>query len=293
MNESIGQVLKILNGNIQVLLNEKIVLCDIRGSLKKNGRVLVGDIAKLEKDESSDKYIITNILKRKNVLIRPTLANLDQLFIVIAKKPEPDFLLVDKLIVYCEKNKIIPFLVINKKDLFSDEEIENIKFQYKGIVKEILLTNAKKGELSNLKDYLVYKLSAFAGQSAVGKSTLINAIIPRLHLETNILSLKIERGKHTTRHSEIYISDNIKLTDTPGFSMLDLEMNPKDLKNYYLDMQKFANNCEFLDCCHVNTSAKYCGVVRAVEIGEYSSERFERYCNLYNKVKQNWEKRYD
>ena len=262
--------------------------------MKRDVKIVVGDIVEAEKETASNKFVVSKIYPRKNLLIRPTLSNLEQLFIVIAKKPKPDFYLVDKLIIYCLINDIEPYLIINKKDLFSEDEIKSITSQFKDVVSRIFIVSAKNNDTGNLLNFFKGKLSAFAGQSAVGKSTLINSIFPELDLKTNVLSAKIDRGKHTTRHSEIFIKNDIKIIDTPGFSLLDLnDIEPDELCRYYVDMEPFAEKCLYKGCTHINSTEKNCGVVKAVNAGKYNRERFERYCELYKIIKQNWEKKYD
>ena len=269
-------------------------MCDIRGSLKRNGRILIGDFVEIIKDESSNKYIITKVYDRINSLLRPPLANLEQLFIVIAKKPEPDLMLVDKLIIYCFANNISPIIILNKKDLFTQDEINALKSQYNNVVDDFIVISAKDNEIDILKTALCNRVSAFVGQSAVGKSTIINKLIPELNLRTNGLSNKIDRGKHTTRHSEIYISNNVKLVDTPGFSMLDLfDIEPNELHEYYHDFEEFSDNCIYNNCAHIKTNSKECGVVAAIERHQLSRERYNRYCLLYNNVLEKWRKKYD
>ena len=270
-------------------------MCDIRGTVKKEtGRVLVGDFVEIIKDDLSDKHIVTKVYDRQNCLLRPPLANLQQLFIVVAKAPQPDFFLVDKLIIYCFINDISPILVINKKDLFTEHEINNIKAQYNDVVDEILIVSAIEDNIEFLQNYLKNKLSAFAGQSAVGKSTLINKLIPNLNLQTNGLSLKIDRGKHTTRHSEIYVKDNIKIVDTPGFSMLELgDIEPDELNMFYPEFDEFKNKCVYNNCCHIKAAECDCGVYSAVIRGLINSDRYERYCVLYESLLEKWRKKYD
>ena len=181
----------------------------------------------IKKDEFSNNYVITKVLPRKNELIRPKVTNIDQLLIVVSPVPKPDLMLVDKLIINCFINNIEPILVINKSDITSSQQIEDLKEQFEQVVKKIIVVSAlKQNNIQELKSVLQNKTSVFAGQSAVGKSSLLNAIDPQINQATNILSKKVERGKHTTRECTIFVlENNILIADTPGFSMLELNFN--------------------------------------------------------------------
>lgn len=287
-----GRVLKVMGANYLVY-ESKPYNCILSGLIKKNNKPLVGDIVEFSvNDYDKDKNVITKILPRKNQLVRPYISNLDQLFIVLSKSPKPDYLLIDKLIIYAKINNITPIIVINKSDILSEQEIAEIKGQFPTY--KIVVVSAINNDVTELKQLLVNKISAFAGQSAVGKSSLINAISPNLNLQTNGLSSKIERGQHTTRHNEIYIMDNnIYIADTPGFSMLSLDLKPSELKDYYDDFKVFEDDCRYVGCDHINSKAKDCGVVKAAEEGKICLSRFDRYCKIYSELKEKWERKYD
>ena len=287
-----GRVLKVMGANYLVY-ESKPYNCILSGLIKKNNKPLVGDIVEFSvNDYDKDKNVITKILPRKNQLERPYISNLDQLFIVLSKSPKPDYLLIDKLIIYAKINNITPIIVINKSDILSEQEIAEIKGQFPTY--KIIVVSAINNDVTELKQLLANKISAFAGQSAVGKSSLINAISPNLNLQTNGLSSKIERGQHTTRHNEIYIMDNnIYIADTPGFSMLSLDLKPSELKDYYDDFKVFEDDCRYVGCDHINSKAKDCGVVKAVEEGKICLSRFDRYCKIYSELKEKWERKYD
>ncbi len=293
----IGKVVKMMGGVVIVYYNGNYLQCEVKGNVKKSDKVLVGDNVELKKDEFSlDKYIITKIMPRTNSLMRPPLANLDRLFIVVAPSPKPDFMLIDKLIIYCNTNNIKPALLVNKIDVTNDDFASIIKNQYSKVVEDILFVSGKTGEgVGQLKNMLKNNTSAFSGQSAVGKSTLINSICPNLNLSTNVLSKKIERGQHTTRHNQIYVlEEGIYIADTPGFSMLELKgIDSSNLHNYYLEFAPFESDCTFRECTHINCPPKVCGVVKAVEGNLIDSNRYERYYKLYTQLKQNEEWKYD
>lgn len=287
-----GRVLKVMGANYLVYDN-KYHNCILSGIIKKNEKPLVGDIVEFSVNNyDTDKNVITKILPRKNQLVRPAISNIDQLFIVLSKSPKPDYLLIDKLIIYAKLNNILPIIVVNKSDILSEQDLQEIKAQFPTY--KVIVVSAIKNKVSELKQLLANKISAFAGQSAVGKSSLINAISPVLNVQTNVLSSKIERGQHTTRHNEIYIIDNnIFIADTPGFSMLSLDIKPSELKRYYDDFCEFEDECRYIGCDHINSKAKDCGVVKAVEEGKICLSRFNRYCKIYSELKEKWERKYD
>ena len=291
-----GKVVKMQGGVVMVYADKKLHACDIKGNLKKTQKILVGDNVVLGKDEYTDeRYLITELLPRKNFLPRPPLANLDNLFIVCSTIPKPDLLLLDKMIIYCNINDINPILVINKSDIASVDEINNIKEQYKKVVDEIIVVSGVTGDgVEEIKQKLVGKTSAFTGQSAVGKSTLINKLCPDLDLETNGLSRKTERGKHTTRHNEIFVFPDYFLADTPGFSMLSLKgVDYNNLHLFYKEFSQYEDTCTFLNCAHINCNENVCGVVKAVNKGKISANRYNRYSRLYAQLKEEKEWLYD
>ncbi len=245
----------------------------------------------LKKDDFSSNYVITKVLSRKNELIRPKVTNIDQLLIVISAVPKPDLYLVDKLIVNAIINDISPVLVINKTDLISQEEIDDYVNEYGSVVDKIILTSAiKNSNIEELKAVLKDKTSVFAGQSAVGKSSLLNAIDSNINQATNILSRKVERGKHTTRECTIFVLDNnILIADTPGFSMLELNIKHTELKDYYPEFAPYT--CKFTNCTHTNEQT--CNVKLAAENGEINKDRYLRYTEIFKQLKTKWEKEYD
>lgn len=260
------------------------------GNLKKQGRLLVGDNVELKKDDFSSNYVITKVFPRFNEITRPKVTNIDQLLIVISAVPKPDLYLVDKLIINAIINNISPVLVINKIDLLSKEQIDKYVKVYENVVDEIVLASAFEGNVQALKEVLKNKTSVFAGQSAVGKSSLINCVAPTLNQATNILSKKVERGKHTTRECTIFVLENdIMIADTPGFSMLELNIKHVELKNYYPEFEN--SKCKFANCTH--TTEIGCNVKSLVENGEIDKDRYDRYVEIYNQLKQKWEREYD
>lgn len=262
-----------------------------RGRFRKEGiSPVVGDCVTFDVVEGNDGYM-TDILERKNLLIRPSVANIDKLITVIsASHPQPDFLMLDKLILRCEQLGIAPVIVLNKCDSLLNDPL----FQYRSAGYQTFMVSALTGEgVAELKTALEGSICCFAGQSAVGKSSLINAIMPQLDLEVGGLSRKTSRGKHTTRSvSLIPFEGGGALLDTPGFSLIDTEpMEAEDLSQLYPEMRRHLHLCRFAGCLHV--SEPDCGVKDAVKSGEISKERYERYKLLLEEMKRQRKHRYD
>ena len=288
---NIGIVVKVLGGIYTVLFENKQILCSVRTSAKKT-RIVVGDRVEIEPNEyDNGKYIIVGVLPRKNSIPRPPLANIDKLLIVIAPKPEPDLVLVDKLVIYCMINDIEPVIVLNKSDIADSKFVEEICSEYYFL--STFVVSAKDSScVEQLKNFITDKFTAVCGQSAVGKSSLLNALIPNIELQTQELSRKINRGKHTTRVNQLYLSDGLIIADTPGFSSLELNIEYRDLAGYYPEFDDYLGNCRYLDCSHVK-EGKDCVISRAVDEGKINKNRYERYCKLYETLKLAWEKKYD
>lgn len=256
-------------------------------------RILVGDKVTIEPNEyDKGKYIITRVLDRKNSIPRPPLANIDKLLIVIAPKPEPDLELVDKLIIYCMTRNIEPIIVVNKEDIAENGFLEEVLSEYY-FLKVFSISALQMKGIEKLRSELAGCITALCGQSAVGKSSFLNALIPNMNLSTQGLSRKIDRGKHTTRVNELYIYEDIMIADTPGFSSLDLlDIEYIDLPLFYPEFDKYLDKCRYLDCSHIK-EGKDCVIVNAVNSGLINKNRYDRYCNLYRKLKEAWEKKYD
>ncbi|MBO5338499.1 MAG: ribosome small subunit-dependent GTPase A [Clostridia bacterium] len=280
---------------------EKYINVRGRGSFRHEKIVLLaGDRVELE-PLSQGEFFCKKILDRKNSLIRPPLANLDYIFVVIStKKPTPSLFIVDKLISIAEYNKIEPIIIISKSDLDNEygEEIYNI---YKKSGFDVFVTSSEKQEgIDNLLAYLKKitensePICAFAGASGAGKSTLMNTLFPTLALQTGNISEKIERGKNTTRHTELFpLSDllgkeyNGYLADTPGFSLLDFErfdfFSLEDLFDTFRDFKDSVGKCKYTKCTH--TKEDGCDVVNRVKNGEIEKSRHESYIELFTTLK--------
>ena len=283
-----GLVYKILADNFYVASEDKTFVCSARGILKENG-ILVGDRVEFNENENN----ITKVYARKNQLIRPPLANLNKLIIVISSVPKPDFMIVDKLILFSFCYGVEPIIVVNKIDL-SENLFDEVKCIYQNVVKDILSTNALLGEgIDKLKSAMRGGLCAFAGQSAVGKSALVNNILKRYSSEVGEISIKNQKGKNTTRHCEIFIEDEIMVTDTAGFTSLDEKLLPiayYELPYYYPDFLKYHDACKYKSCAHFNEKVEDCAVKRAVLENKIDRNRFLRYKEIYNTLLEKWVK---
>lgn len=241
--------------------------------------------------ETSMGYV-EEILPRRNLLTRPAVANVDALVIAVsAKKPAPDWLLADKLLLYAAHCNIKPAIVINKID--ENDKARDLAEEYKNSGADIILTSAKSGEgIETLEQFLCGKCTAFAGQSAVGKSSLLNRIAPELGLKTGGLSKKTARGRHTTRHSELFYIKRLNATviDTPGFSILEsMDITPDQLSEMYREFG--AAQCRFASCVH--RKEPDCGVKALVDQGAIPQGRYERYLKILDELLLREEKKYD
>ncbi len=266
--------------------------CKAKGNFRHQKiKPLVGDNVEIQ--ILSDKDFLGNIekiLPRKNELIRPAVANIDQALLVFAvTKPEPNLNLLDRLIILMQKQGVECTICFSKTDLVTKEEEAYLSEIYKdSACKLVFISNFDENkDLPPVKilDLLEGKTSVLAGPSGVGKSTLLNRIVPSANMETGNISEKIQRGRHTTRHSEIFhVSDNTYLLDTPGFTSLYLtEFEKEEIKDYYPEFSNFGNGCKFLDCSHINEPS--CEVKTAVETGLISPVRYENYRNIYDEIK--------
>lgn len=272
-----GLILKKNADKFTVELNGKPFIMSAR-NLKKDG-IFVGDKVECKND------VIEKVLERKNILIRPPLANVDTMIIVVAMEPKPDFLLVDKLLVFCTVKGIKPILCINKSDL-SESFVKDVEKIYKDVVDIVSISTLDKSVL-NLKKY-IKGVTALAGQSAVGKSSIINALLGKEIAVVGDFSKKVMRGKQTTRLVELYdLGNENYLADTAGFSKLSEELlivNENELKDYYPDFIKYAHMCKYKSCQHLKLDD--CGVVKAVSDGKISKIRYENYKILRENIKK-------
>lgn len=290
-----GTVLRILGGFYTVMDDAgNSSTLRAQGKLRKQRiKPVVGDEVEFTPGEGGQDGWLEAVLPRRNQLVRPPVANIDAIAVVVAaQSPEPDLLLVDRMLLCAGQAGIRALLVVNKSDL-APEAAEAVARQYRLSGVESFLVCARSGAgVEALRAALRGLTHALGGQSGVGKSTLINALYG-LKLETGGISEKIERGKHTTRHSELIpLPEGTKVLDTPGFSLLELsERDPLELEQLYPEFARYAGQCRFSPCAHLTEPD--CAVRRAVEEGSLSRERWERYGLLYEEMKIRWRDRYD
>ncbi|MBR7110738.1 MAG: ribosome small subunit-dependent GTPase A [Clostridia bacterium] len=259
-------------------------MCRLRGKQRRIGEVFVGD--KVEFSFSGKSGNIEKVLPRTNCLTRPYVANVDVAFIVVASEPEPDYLLVDKLIVTCFDRGVEPIIVVNKADL-CDTALQKVKNEY-GEHFEIYVVSALEGSgTKEIIDKIKGKTVCFCGQSAVGKTTLMNALTG-LDENTGGLS-KIKRGRNTTRHVESYPLLGGFIVDTCGFSLLDIEgIKAEELGLYYPEFEDCRADCKFSTCTHI--AEPVCGVKSALSKGLISQGRYDRYKILFDEIKNGRDK---
>ena len=259
---------------------------------RQNITPLVGDRILYTPHRGEEHGWVEEILPRCNVLVRPLVANVRTLLPVLASEPAPDFLLLDMLLAMAHEQAVQPVLVVNKCDL-GGELAGETRRMYRGSGAPVLDVSAKTGQgMDALRDVMRLGICCFAGQSGVGKSTLLGAATG-LILQTGEISRKIGRGKHTTRHAELLFQEDYAVLDTPGFSLLEpwKKLEPIRLKEFYPEFDVYEGQCRFAPCYHLSEPG--CAVLEAAEQGNIAQERLERYHQLLQKVQKAWRKRYE
>ena len=289
-----GILMKSIGGFYYVRCDGKEYECKARGSFRKSGNSpVVGDKVVISVPEEGFASI-EEIKPRINKLKRPALANIDTLVIVCSTvDPEPNFTVIDKMTAAAVNNNMIPAIVVSKNDLKSGERIAEI---YRNSEFPVFLCSPDDTEdVNRLKAFLKGKVSAFTGNSGVGKSTLINRIFPELELQTGQISRKLGRGKHTTRVVELFEIDGCFVADTPGFSTVDLQryemIDKTQLQYCFPEFEKYLGECQFTSCSH--TCEKGCRILQAVADSEIEPSRHKSYVAMFNEVKdiKEWELR--
>lgn len=287
-----GKIIKGIAGFYYVYAEEAATVyeCKAKGIFRKeNKKPLVGDNVCVEVlDEEERTGNIVRILSRKNELVRPAVANIDQALVIFAiVKPEPNYNLLDRFLIMMERQGLSSILCFNKKDIASEEERAALQEAYGSCGYRLLFASAARGDgIEELKELLKGKTTAVAGPSGAGKSSIINRLNPDAGMETGEISKKIGRGKHTTRHSEIIaLQENTYIMDTPGFTSLGLfGMEKEDLQGYYPEFARYSESCRFSGCAHL--SEPDCKVKEALAEGKISGVRYENYRELYKELQE-------
>lgn len=284
-----GKIIKGIAGFYYVYSKSRIYECKAKGVFRKDNRKpLVGDDVELEVlDEEKALGSIVELLPRSSELIRPAVANVDQALVIFSiVKPKPNFNLLDRFLIMMEQQKVPCIICFNKQDI--DEEGDGVNYRaiYEACGYKTVAVSAKEGVgIEELKALLAGKTTTVAGPSGVGKSSIVNCLQDNRIMETGQISVKIERGKHTTRHSElIAIGEDTYIMDTPGFSSLGLfDLEKEELAWYFPEFAEHEKYCKFGGCSHITEPV--CGVKDAVNDGEISALRYENYCLLYQELK--------
>lgn len=286
-----GKIIKGIAGFYYVHTPEDNITheCKAKGIFRnQNIKPLVGDDVLIDtNNQPKGKGTIVQILPRKNALIRPAVANVDQAMVIFAAaEPSPNLNLLDRFLIMMRKQNLNTIVCFNKMDIVTERETALLKEIYQKCGYEVLFTSMLMQDgVAPLYKLLRGKTTVLAGPSGVGKSTFINVIQPEAKMETGSISEKIKRGKHTTRHSElIYIEENTYVMDTPGFSSLFInEIDKDELKDYFVEFREYEDECRFLGCSHRNEPG--CAVKEALKDHKISQIRYENYLILYDELK--------
>ena len=283
-----GVIIGNVSNTYKIETAEKIYTAYARGKFKNRDiKPLVGDRVEIEvTDEEKNEAIIEEILPRNNEIKRPKIANIDQIvFIISTKNPKPDLLMLDKQLAYAEKIHVEPIIVVNKCDL--KEIYKSIKELYSKVGYKVIVTSAKQNiGINELKQVLRNKISVFSGNSGVGKSSIINALFDKETTQEGEISKKNKKGKNTTTDTKLYkLEKNTYIADTPGFSSFEIsEIESTELDKCFREFVPEIEKCEFVGCTHIKE--ENCGVKKAMQEGRVSTERYERYCNMYDELKE-------
>ena len=293
MEKLTGLIIKAISGFYYIEAADALYECKARGAFRKRGiSPAVGDRAEITVFDDGT-AALEQILPRKNYIVRPPLANLDRLFIVASlAEPAPSTLILDKIIVVAVHKNIEPIVVLTKSDLADSSELMDI-YNSAGI-KTISYSITQRQGAEELISLLKGKISAFTGNTGVGKSSLLNSLFPQLDIATGEISRKLGRGRHTTRHSELYKVGSGYVADTPGFGTVDIEryevVKKEDLPYCFPEFEQYLTSCRFTSCSH--TCEKGCAVIEAMKQGKISPSRHASYVTMYNEVKElaDWQK---
>lgn len=285
-----GRILKGIGGFYYVYTDEGIFQCRAKGLFRKKAlKPLAGDRCLIELTHTEDvEGNVTEILERKNVLVRPPVANIDQALIVFSvHSPEPAWTLMDRFLVMMERNAIHPVICVNKDDLADTCDLSEIEDIYKNTGYSLIFTSVRNDSgLDQVRKALEGKVTSVAGPSGVGKSSLINALMGEEVMVTGDVSRRLKRGKQTTRHTELlYLGEDTFIFDSPGFSAMDLpEMKESELAGCFPEMRAYMGKCRYSDCSH--THEPDCPIKQAVDSGEIAGQRYDSYIDIYNELRE-------
>lgn len=286
-----GKIIKGIAGFYYIYAEDgNIYECKAKGIFRKdNFKPLVGDNVEITVlNEEEKEGSVTSILPRRNSLIRPAVANVDQAFLIFAmENPKPNFLLLDRFLIMMEQQKIPVVICFNKKDVGEKEEMEKLYEIYTGCGYRVVLSSTYEGEgMDEIHEILKGKTTVVAGPSGVGKSSITNCMQGEVQMETGEISKKLKRGKHTTRHSQVIpVEKNTFLVDTPGFSSLYLtDMKEEELRDYFPEFVMYEPQCRFQGCMHIHEPG--CAVKEALSEGKINQQRYDNYLALYEELKE-------
>lgn len=286
-----GKIIKGIAGFYYIYAEDgNIYECKAKGIFRKdNFKPLVGDNVEITVlNEEEKEGSVTSILPRRNSLIRPAVANVDQAFLIFAmENPKPNFLLLDRFLIMMKQQEIPAVICFNKKDVGEKEEMEKLYEIYTGCGYRVVLSSTYEGEgMDEIHEILKGKTTVVAGPSGVGKSSITNCMQGEVQMETGEISKKLKRGKHTTRHSQVIpVEKNTFLVDTPGFSSLYLtDMKEEELRDYFPEFVMYEPQCRFQGCMHIHEPG--CAVKKTLSEGKISQQRYDNYLALYEELKE-------
>lgn len=286
-----GKIIKGIAGFYYIYAEDgNVYECKAKGIFRKdNFKPLVGDNVEITVlNEEEKEGSVTSILPRRNSLIRPAVANVDQAFLIFAmENPKPNFLLLDRFLIMMKQQEIPAVICFNKKDVGEKEEMEKLYEIYTGCGYRVVLSSTYEGEgMDEIHEILKGKTTVVAGPSGVGKSSITNCMQGEVQMETGEISKKLKRGKHTTRHSQVIpVEKNTFLVDTPGFSSLYLiDMKEEELRDYFPEFVMYEPQCRFQGCMHIHEPG--CAVKEALSEGKISQQRYDNYLALYEELKE-------